>query len=193
MPLHEVHAYAIVSADGMIADASGEMPDELKNDADWAYFQSQLDLSELVIVGRRSHEAAPSTGRRRRVVLSGSVASLEQRRSVWWWNPSALPLSTLLEQLLPAGGRVAVPGGQGVFDFLARERAIDRFHLSRALSVRLPGGHPAFSAQADGTPLDHVLGEQGLHPGPTLTIDAHAPVVLTVWHRRPPQADRTTS
>lgn len=71
----------------MIADSSGRMPEQLKNDADWAYFQSQLDLSQLVLVGRRSHDAAPSTGRRKRVVISRSVSDLDQRvNDVWWWK-----------------------------------------------------------------------------------------------------------
>ena len=43
------------------------------------------------------------------------------------------------------GGRVSVPGGQGVFDlFLAL--GYDAFHLSRAESVMLPDGVPVFSA-----------------------------------------------
>lgn len=180
---HTLHGYAIVSDDGMIADATGTMPAALKNDADWAYFQAQLDLCQLVMVGRRSHEAAPSTGRRNRVVLSRSVPALEQRQGVWWWNPEALPLHQALGRLLPQGGRVAVPGGQAAFDLLARRRAFDQFHLSRAPGVLLPGGQPVFSAQAAGATLESVLRGQGLAPAPAVTLDAQAPVVLQVWSR----------
>lgn len=182
---YEIHGYAIVSDDGMIADAAGAMPEQLKNDADWAYFQAQLDLSHMVLVGRRSHQAAPSTDRRRRVVMSRSVSALEQRDNVWWWNPAAVSLAEALARLLPSGGRVAVPGGQAVFDLLAQWRAFDQFHLSRALGVRLPGGRPAFSAQARGITLESALQEQGLCPGTNVTLDPRGPVVLTVWSRRP--------
>lgn len=184
-PLHayEVHGYAIVSGDGMIADASGKMPAELMNDADWAYFQSELDRSHLVLVGRRSHEAAPSTGRRRRVVMSTSVASLEEREFAWWWNPATIPLSDVLSRLLPSGGRVAVPGGQAVFDLLSNLNAFDAFHLSSAASVRLPGGWPAFSAQAAGLTLEEVFRKQGLRLSSTRTIDPQGPVILQVWRR----------
>lgn len=182
---YEIHGYAIVSDDGMIADAAGAMPVQLRNDADWAYFQAQLDLSHMVLVGRRSHEAAPSTGRRRRVVMSRSASALEQRDNVWWWNPAAVSLADALARLLPSGGRVAVPGGQAVFDLLAHWRAFDQFHLSRAIGLSLPGGRPAFSAQAQGNSLESVLHEQGLSPSPNVTLDSQGPVVLAVWHRQP--------
>lgn len=182
-PSYQVHGYAIVSDDGMIAGADGHMPAALRNDADWAYFQSQLDLSQLVLVGRRSHEAAPSTGRRRRVVVSRSAASLELRGHAWWWNPAAVSFVAMLSQLLPEGGRIAVPGGQGVFDLLGEWGAFDQFHLTRAQGVKLPGGHPAFSAQARLGSVENVLAAQGLHPGPEVTLDAAGPVVLSVWNR----------
>lgn len=184
MQAYRIHGHAIVSADGMIADATGTMPAALRNDADWAHFQTQLDLSQLVLVGRGSHEAAPSTGRRRRVVMSRSTTGLEQRDGVWWWNPGAVSLPHLLNRLLPDGGCVAVPGGQAVFDLLAGWRAFDEFHLSCALGVQLPGGHPAFSAQGAGHTLAEVLRQQGLGPGPALTLDEQAGVVLQVWSRQ---------
>jgi dihydrofolate reductase len=178
-----LHGYAIVSDEGMIADARGAMPAALVNEADWAYFQAELDRADLVLVGQRSHEAAPNTRRRRRLVVSSSAAALEQRPDAWWWNPQALSLRAVLERLLPAGGRVAVPGGQGVFDLVAGERAFAEFHLCHAVGVKLPEGHPAFSAIARGATVSSVLAAAGLAPGPTQTIDPAVPVTLTVWRR----------
>jgi hypothetical protein len=185
-PRHEIHGYVIASEDGMLADACGAMPPQLRNDADWAYFQAQLDLAQLVLVGRTSHDAAPSTGRRRRVVISRSAAALEQRDAVWWWNPNTLPWPLMLAQLLPAGGRVAVPGGQGAFNLLADLGAIDCFHLACAKGVRLPGGRPVFGAQAQGLSIEAVLAQLGLAAGPTVTLDPAGPVLLNVWRRHAP-------
>ena len=183
-PLHELHGYAIVSGDGMIADASNTMPAELKNERDWAYFQTELNLCQLVLVGRRSHEAAPSTGKRRRVVMSRSASSLEFRNNVWWWNPQALTLSDALLHLLPEGGRVAVPGGQAVFDLLAQLKAFHTFHLSCVVGLKLPGGHPAFSAQTTGASLASILLAQGLKPHQTQVIDPSPLVTLQLWQRQ---------
>ncbi|MDE3175476.1 MAG: hypothetical protein KGM15_05120, partial [Pseudomonadota bacterium] len=56
----EIHGYAIVSQDDRIADAAGIMPECLKNDADWAHFQAELDRADWIALGRASHEAAPN-------------------------------------------------------------------------------------------------------------------------------------
>jgi hypothetical protein len=182
-PRHEIHGYVIASEDGMLADATGAMPPQLRNDADWAYFQAQLDLAHLVLVGRTSHDAAPSTGRRRRVVMSRAVAALEQRGAVWWWNPNATPWPVMLARLLPMGGRVAVPGGQGAFNVLAHLGAFDCFHLARAMGVWLPDGRPVFGAQAKGLSIEAVLTQLGLAAEPTVTLDPAGPVLLNVWRR----------
>ena len=75
----EVHGYAIVSDDDCIADAGGAMPRALHNEADWDYFQRGLDLADLVVIGRTSHEVTPNRKGRRRLILSRQAAGLEQR------------------------------------------------------------------------------------------------------------------
>ncbi|MCW5636334.1 MAG: hypothetical protein KIT17_23560 [Rubrivivax sp.] len=183
MRSHCLCGYAIVSDEGMIADASGRMPPELQNEADWTYFQSQLDLAQLTLLGRESHLAAPNKRDRARLVASSSVAALEKRPDAWWWNPASVSLSRVLEQLLPLGGRIAVPGGMRVFDLVLEQGAFAEFHLARAIGVKIPGGRPAFSAQARGATPESILGRAGLTPGPTITLDEAAPVELVVWRR----------
>ncbi len=62
-----VEGYAIVSADGMIADAARHMPDSIKNEADQKFFQGSLDHAAAVVHGRHSHEGGPRADRRRRL------------------------------------------------------------------------------------------------------------------------------
>jgi dihydrofolate reductase len=180
---YALHGYAIVSANGMIADADGRIPDSLRNDADWAYFQGELDLARLVMLGRLSHEVTPNPKRRRRLVASSGVAGLEQRPDAWWWNPNAVPLAAALERIVPGGGRIAVPGGQGLFDLFIAEGGFDHFHLARAIGVEVPDGRPIFSATARGVTVESVLIGAGMRAGPTVTIDPKVPVELTVWRR----------
>ena len=47
-----IEAFAIISADGMIADAAGHMPDALKIEADRKFFLSGLDRAAVVVHGR---------------------------------------------------------------------------------------------------------------------------------------------
>lgn len=176
-----IDAYAIVSADDRIADADGRLPPELMNDADWRYFQSELDSCDLIVLGRVSHEATPNLRRRRRLVMSSQAAGLERRADGWWWNARNIEWEAVAAQLLPQGGRVATPGGQGAFDyFLPRLTA---FHLSRAHRVRLHAGRGLFAAVDRGEAAESVLAQAGFTAGPPEQIDAAAGVDLTIWRR----------
>jgi hypothetical protein len=177
-----LHGFAIVSDDDRIADAQGRFPDALKNDADWAYFQAGLDAADLTLLGRRSHEASPNAKRRRRMIMSRSVPALEQRPDGLWWNPAGMALGEALRSALPAGGHVAVPGGQDMFDRLG-PAGFATFHLARAHGRRLPGGRGLFSACESGASAEAVLARGGLRPDAPWWLDERAQVSLTLWRR----------
>ncbi|WP_342363026.1 hypothetical protein [Terrarubrum flagellatum] len=178
----EIHAYAIVSADDRIADADGDMPTGLLNDADWRYFQSELDRCDITVLGRISHEAAPNLRNRRRIVMSSRAERLERRDDAWWWNPAAMPWEDVARELLPNGGRVGAPGGQGPFDYFLK-RGLTAFHLSRARQVTLPGGRGLFAAVEKGVRAEDVLRDAGFRAGATTAMDEAAGVDLTIWRR----------
>jgi hypothetical protein len=71
-----IEGYAIVSEDGMLADAAGIMPDGLKFEADKRFFEYGLDGVDVVIHGRHSHEHQPHSDRRSRLVVTRTVAAL---------------------------------------------------------------------------------------------------------------------
>ena len=181
-PEIEIHGYAIVSDDDRIADSSGRTPESLRNDADWLHFQSELDCADIVALGRLGHEANPNFKKRRRLVLSSAAHGLEQRADAWWWNPAAASWREAAAKLLPGGGRVAVPGGQAVFD-LFMAIGYDSFHLSRAGGVRLAGGRSVFAACDRGTSAESVLADAGLRPDGPRIIDAAARVALNIWRK----------
>lgn len=179
-PLVQIHGYAIISDDDRIAGADGATPPSLRNAADWAYFQRGLDRANLVALGRRGHEANPNVKGRRRLVLSSRSSGLEQRDDAWWWSPARLAWGEVAARLLPDGGRVAVPGGQGVFDLFCAV-GYSAFHLSRAHGARLRGGRALFGACDRGLTAEAVLRGAGLAPGAVEIMDASANVTLTVW------------
>jgi hypothetical protein len=181
-PRIEIHGYAIVSRDDRIAGADGRTPDALRNEADWAYFQRGLDQAGLIALGRLGHEANPNPRGRRRLVLSRTANGLERRDNAWWWNPGRVAWEEVCAALLPAGGRVAVPGGRDVFDFFLGV-GYDAFHLSRAERIRIGAGRALFAACDAGIGAAAVLERAGLRAGPTETLDAAADVTLTVWRR----------
>jgi hypothetical protein len=178
----EVHGYAIVSEDDRIADAAGLTPASLRNEADWSYFQAELDRAQLTVLGRLGHELNPNTRQRARMVLSASADGLERRWDGWWWNPAIVDWPEAVRRVLPDGGTVAVPGGRMVFD-LFLGIGYDAFHLSRAEGVTVPGGVPLFTECGPGRSAEAILAEHGLRESERRLIDPLAPVTLAVWRR----------
>ncbi len=70
-----IEGYAIVSADGMLANTAGIMPPELKIDADQRFFHGSLERADAVVHGRHSHEGGPKAAAR-----SSSVVAVANRR-----------------------------------------------------------------------------------------------------------------
>jgi dihydrofolate reductase len=177
--------YAIVSADGMIADARAVMPDALMFEADKKFFERELDEVDAVVHGRNSYEHQPNSPRRRRLIMTRKVTRIvvdPDHAHAFLWNPAATPFEEACGALGLTGGTIGVLGGTDVFDlFLAR--GYDLFQLSRAEKVKLPGGTPVFSAQRAGHSIEATLAEHGLQPGPKRVLDAVDSVSVVGWRR----------
>lgn len=180
--MHRLVGHAIVSADDRIADSAGRLPDALHNERDWELFQAALDRADVTLIGRASHDATPNRKGRKRLIASRSADGLEHRPDGIWLNPARTPLAEALATILPAGGEIAVVGGQGVFE-LVGAAGFSAFHLARARRVRLPGGRGLFSASERAMPAAEILSRGGLVPEEETTIDAEADVTLTIWRR----------
>jgi hypothetical protein len=181
-PRIEIHGHAIVTDDDRISGPDGATPAPLRNEADWRRFQNELDGANLIVLGRLGHEANPNLKRRRRLVVSSSARELETRGDALWWNPAAAVWPHVARTLLPEGGRVAVPGGQGVFD-LFLGIGYDAFHLVRGRGVTAPGGRALFAACDQGWTAESALLAAGLKADETRVLDAAANVVLTIWRK----------
>jgi len=177
----EIHGYAIVSDDDMIAASDGLTPVSLRNEADWEYYQRAQARSALIVFGRHSHELEPNVRGERRLVISQGAGGIENRAGAWWWNPAHTSWD-VVAKMLPTSGEVAVCGGQGAFD-LFLEIGFDAFHLSRAHGVLLPGGRAVFSACERGVTAEAVLAGAGLSVSETIPLDPDHGVEMKVWRR----------
>ncbi|MGD1036926.1 MAG: dihydrofolate reductase [Roseiarcus sp.] len=181
-----IEGYAIVSADGMIADSDAIMPDILKSEADQRFFERELDHVDVVVHGRRSHEGQPNSARRRRVVLTRTIAAIapdpDNPRSVLW-NPAGATFDEACAALGLSQGVAAIIGGPQVYS-LFLDVGYDRFHLSRSGKVELPGGLPVFLQGRLGRSPEDVLRQFGLVPEPERTLDGANRVTLVSWRRK---------
>jgi len=181
---HPIEGYAIVSADGMIADGHGVMPASIRNDADQHFLQAEMDRAAVIVHGRHSHEGGPRAAKRKRLVVTrqvGGIAPDPSQPNALLWNPAGADLAQAIDAVGAKAGPVAVIGGTDVFGLFLP--LYDVFHLTRAARAKIPGGRPLFSALGPTMTVDDVLRHSGLRPGAPRNIDAAAGVTLTDFER----------
>jgi hypothetical protein len=179
-----IEGLAIVSADGMIADAGGVQPDTLKLEADQRFFHTTLDQATALVHGRHSGEGGPHMARRRRLILTRTIAALArdpQNANAMHWNPAGATLEQAWDALGLSGGLLAVIGGTEPFG-LFLEIGYDVFHLSRTSRATLPGGRPVFPGIPPLTP-EQLLERYSMKPGPARVLDEKAGLSLVTWRR----------
>jgi dihydrofolate reductase len=178
-----IAGYAIVSEDGMLANAAGVMPDSLKIEADQNFFEQALDQVDVVVHGRHSNERQPRSPLRRRLILTRRVPAIAAdptNAKALLWNPAGASFEEALAALGTPVASVGIIGGTDVFGmFLDR---YDFFYLSRVPAVRLPGGRPVFPEVPVRTPED-VLAGHGLAFGERQVLDAASGVTMATWQR----------
>ncbi len=181
---HRVEGYAIISADGMIADATGAMPDAIRNDADQRFLQSELDRAAVIVHGRRSHEGGPRAAQRRRLIVTRKVEAIAPAPSLpkaLLWNPAGTTLADAVAELGAGNGPIAIIGGTDVFGLFLPH--YDTFYLTRAARARIPGGRPVFPQVGSHSTPEEVLARHGLKPGRRRVIDPAVEITLTAWER----------
>jgi hypothetical protein len=181
-PVH-IEGYAIVSEDGMLADAGGVIPPGLRIDADQHFFESGLGAVDIVVHGRNSQEVLSHSATRRRVILTRSVPTIaadpSNSRAVLW-NPAGASFEQALAEFSAPNRSVAVIGGPNVFEWFLD--LYDVFYLSRAANVWIPGGRAIFT----GVPLrapEVVLADHGLDNPEREVSDTAAGLTITAWQR----------
>lgn len=175
-----IEGYAVVGDDDRIADADGFMPDELRNDAEWQFFQAGLDEADVTVLGRKSHDLTANPKRRRRLIMTRSVKDVEARVDGVHWNPEGASLDTALASFDIPVKSLAVAGGQAVFDyFLKPPHRFTCFYLSHVYGVSLPDGIGVFSGIAPmrGVRAEHILRQHGFQQGVPRILDPELDVV----------------
>lgn len=181
---HRIEGYAIVSADGMIADADGVMPETIRNNADQKFLQTELDRAAVVVHGRHSYEDGPRAPARKRLILTRRVAAIAPDAShanALLWNPAGASLDNALTALGVGDGTIAVIGGTEVFGLFLPH--YDTFYLTIATRATIPGGRPLFPQVGPHATVEQVLAREGLRPMARRDLDPAAGITLTTWER----------
>lgn len=183
MTAPRIVGYVIVSAEGMLADAGHVMPDSLRFKGDAAFFNASLDRADLIVHGRNSYEDQPNSPRRKRIILTQSIARTAPDPSnpnATLWNPAGSPFEAACEAARVTSGTIAIIGGRDVFGmFMDR---YDTFYLSQAPHVHIAGGEGCFPGVPEHTP-QQILAAHGLKAGVPDMLDPEFGVNVTPWNR----------
>lgn len=136
----------VTSADGFIARAPGDAPQNWASAEEQALFFADVDAADWAVMGRHTHDAADRPDRRR-VVFSGAAGVGEWRRPTQLWiDPAQLDLAALpgLVGAVHPLRRGLILGGTRVHDWFFAQGAIDRVHLT-VEPVRFGSGLSLFS------------------------------------------------
>jgi len=178
-----IEGYAIVSEDGMLADAYRVMPSSLLFEADQRFFEQGLDRVDVVVHGRHSQERQARSHLRHRLILTRRIATLAQHPTnprALLWNPAGASFETALHALGKDRAAVAVIGGAEAFALFLDQ--MDAFHLTRAPDVRLPGGRPVFPDVPACSP-EAVLMAHRMIADPAVVLDTVARLSMVTWRR----------
>jgi dihydrofolate reductase len=180
-----IEGYAIISVDGMLADANRQIPPGLIVKADQTFFHDSLEQAALVVHGRHSHEGGPRSAGRPRLIVTTRIATVApdpSHSNSLLWNPKGATLQEAWSRLGAPPGLCGVIGGPEVYG-LFLTIGYDAFHLTRAAHVHLPGGRPVFPGIGPTRTPEDVLADHGLKPAAPRVLDAAAGVTLVTWHR----------
>jgi dihydrofolate reductase len=176
-----IEGYAIVSREGMIAEADGSFPKAIEIAADKKFFKDALDRSGAVVAGRNS-AGPPQSGRKLLFVtrsIEGVAAHPEQPNALLW-NPKGASFEKAWAKL-GASGAAAIVGGTEVFG-LFLDIGYDTFYLTQA-EAKVPNGRPVFPEVGNGVTAQDVLRRHGYKLGKTRVLDQATNTVLEEWTR----------
>jgi hypothetical protein len=175
--------YVIASRDGMLADATGVMPDSLKFPGDQQFFSTALDDVDVIVHGRNSFEDQPNSPQRKRIIVTRQiegVAADPSNCNATLWNPASARFEQALAHAGVTSGKVAIIGGPIVFGMFMNR--FDVFWLSEAAHVQVPNGQGCFPGVPEKPPQD-MLASHGLSATETRVLDAANDVTVTAWRR----------
>ncbi|HTC08894.1 MAG TPA: hypothetical protein VK726_08955 [Acetobacteraceae bacterium] len=178
-----IEGYAIVSEDGMRANAAGVVLTCLIVEVDQRFFEH--GLNGLVVRGRHSHERHLRSHLRHRLILTRHVVATAADPldgGALSWNPAGESFEQAVDRTGAPDGSVGVIGGTDVFEMFLDH--YDMLYLSRARDVQLPGRRPIFFEVPARMPED-MLARHRPHPTQLQALDPAKGLELVGWERSP--------
>jgi len=179
MSLPRIEGYAVISREGMIAEADGSFPDAIKVEADQIFYHAALARAAAIANGRHSAEILSHSAKRPRLVLTRRIPALQadpKNPHAMHWNPAGATFAEAWAQLGVEDGTLAVVGGTDVFG-LFLDIGYDSFFLSCTPGT-VPNGRPVFPGVGPGFSAQECLKRKGYALSASRVLDAASRTIL---------------
>jgi len=166
-----VIGHAIISTDCYIADVLGSMPSDLRSNSDWELFQEDLKHSDLVVIGRTSYEKF-SENKRNRLIPTTQINGYKMQDDLCFFNPNDISMSQVLLEYNPFPNKIAVAGGQGVYQLVFDQFAYSEFHLSVKENYELKEGIQMIKGITGLAQVDKYMNKYGMYLNDRVRLDS---------------------
>ena len=184
MSAPRIEGYAVISREGMIAEADGSFPEAIKIKGDQIFYHAALARADAIVNGRHSAEVLAHSAERPRLILTRRIAALQadpKRRHAMHWNPAGATFAEAWASLGLERGTLTVVGGTDVFG-LFLDIGYDCFFLSCALGS-VPNGRPVFPGVGPGLSAQELLRRKGYALSASRVLDAPTNTILEEYTR----------
>lgn len=166
-----VIGHAIVSTNCCIADVLGSMPADLRSESDWELFQESLNYSDLVLIGRASYKKF-SESKRNRLIPTNQINGYDMREDLCFFNPNDIPINEILLKYNPFPNKIAVAGGQGVYQLIFDQFSYTEFHLSVKENYVLKEGIQMIKGITELLQVNEYMQKYGMYQSETRRLDS---------------------
>jgi len=148
------------------------MPSDLRSNSDWELFQEDLNNSDLVVIGRASYKKF-SENKRNRLIPTNQINGYKMGDDLCFFNPNDIPMSQILLKYNPCPNKIAVAGGQGVYQLVFDQFGYSEFHLSVKENYELKEGIQMVKGITELTQVDDYMNKYGMYQSDTVRLDSN--------------------
>ncbi len=167
-----VIGHAIISQDCYIADSTGSMPFSLRSVADWKLFQEDLNNSDLVVMGRSSYEKFPNN-KRNRLIPTSQVSGYQMDDEICYFNPNDTPIDEVLLKYETYPEKIAIAGGQRVYQLIFEQFIYTEFHLSIKEGLKINEGVHMLKGLLELDDIDNYMKKNRMYQSDRRRLDSN--------------------
>ncbi|QQR69607.1 MAG: dihydrofolate reductase [Alphaproteobacteria bacterium] len=183
------HGLAVVSADFFLAQHKNHLASEWASAEDFRHLQEALDKAHGCVMGRVTHDLHPNIKKRRRIVLTRSIAAeCITNHHTLFINPLEHDKTDFLEKIgnHSGGDRLCILGGADIYRFWLENHGYTGFDLTIEHNIMFGTGIALFQCrEGNATDPRDAFGSCGMSLASTRPLNDRGTVLYRLGQPLP--------